>query len=282
MHDKSMYARRLSGIALVAALGLLLSACNGGSSSVPGLGGTSNNGKFRFVNGSADAGSIDVYVDSQKLQTLSYGQMTNYTSFSSGSHTVALDAAGTQNAIVPNQSFSVNGGAHTSLVLAGEVHPVSGAPTITVIPFNDSLYSTPGGGAAADFHNAAPAAATIASSVAFGYFPQNSPSSNQQLGQPQGVGGATQPQGLPTTAIAPTVIGFYAISPGAGGFTLLPNAVDPSGCSQNTMPCNSGNLSMYLIDGPAATTQPVAGPYPQGITASSKAALVGQFDANAY
>lgn len=269
-------------IAIAVMLGVLLSACNGGSSAVPGFGGSSNNGKFRFVNGSADAGTVDVYVDSQKVTTLTYGQISTYTSFSAGSHTIAFDATGTQNAVTPQQTIGVNGGAHTSLVLSGESHPASGAANLTIQQFADSLYSTPGAGAAVDFHNSSPAASALSANVQFGFYPLSSPSSTQAVGQPQGFGGTTQPQGLPPTALTPTAIGFYAISSGSSGFTLQPNAVDPSGCAQNTMPCNSGNLSLYLIDGPAASTTPVAGPYPQGITATMKAALIGQFDANNY
>lgn len=269
-------------IAIAVALGVLLSACNGGSSAVPGLGGSSNNGKFRFVNGSADAGSVDVYVDSQKVTTLTYGQISNYTSFSAGPHQIVFDATGTQTAIVPSQSISINGGAHTSLVLAGEAHPTSGTANLTVQQFGDLTYSTPGGGAAVDFHNASPAASALAASIQFGYYPLSSPSSTQPIGQPEALGGATQPQGLPTAALTPNAVGFYAVSSGPTGYTLQPNAVDPTGCAQNTMPCNSGNLSMYLIDGPAASTAPVPGPYPQGITAAQRAGLVGQFDANGY
>lgn len=269
--------------AIAVALGVLLSACNGGSSAVPGLGGSTNNGKFRFVNGSADAGSVDVYVDSQKVTTLTYGQISNYTSFSAGAHTVVFDATGTQTPIVPQQSISINGGAHTSLVLAGEAHPTSGAANLTVQQFGDLTYSTPGGGAAVDFHNASPAASAITASIQFGSYLISTPASTTPIGQPEAFGGATQPQGLTAPSLTPNAVGFYAnASSGANAYTLQPNAVDSTGCAQNTMPCNSGNLSMYLIDGPAASTSPVAGPYPQGITAAMKAALVGQFDANGY
>jgi hypothetical protein len=49
------------------------------------------------------------------------------------------------------------------------------------------------------------------------------------------------------------------------------------------LPCNSGSLSIYYIDGPAASTSPSApgtDGYPDGITASQETAMAALFDAD--
>ncbi|HET9030001.1 MAG TPA: DUF4397 domain-containing protein [Candidatus Aquilonibacter sp.] len=271
---------RAATIALMGGFGLSLAACNGGSNSVPGFG--TNNGYFRFVNGSADAGAVDVYVDGQKVNSsgpVAYGSVTAYNQYSAGSHTITVNVAGTSTAIsLPSSSTTqgVNGGSYVSLVLTGEVHPVNASDTLNLIAINDTnLFNTTKGGMGVNFHNAAP----LMGQTQFGYYLTNTPAQQSPLGSPVNVGQETL-QGIPSTALASNInVGFYATS-GATTVTETPSQVDPTGCAANTLPCNTGNLSLYLIDGPAASSAPAAGPYPQGITASQASAFVGIFDQN--
>lgn len=271
-------AARATSLVLAGLFGLTLSACNGGSSSVPGL--NTNKGYFRFVNGSADAGAVDVYVDGQKLNTnnpLSYGTVSPYVQFAVGSHTVTVNIAGTATAItLPSAAATqgLNGGSYVSLVLTGETHPVNASDTLNVLAINDTnLFSTPSGGMGVNFHNAAP----LMGSTQFGYYLINTPAQQSPLGTPVNVGNETL-QGVPSASLnANTQVGFYATS-GSTTVTETPSQVDATGCAANTLPCNTGNLSLYLIDGPAASTSPAAGPYPQGITSAQTSAFVGIFD----
>ena len=274
--------RRTGALVLAAAAAALLAGCNGGSNSVPGFG--TNNGFIRFVNGSADAGSIDVLVDGNKINTspLAYGGITAYSSLSAtGSHTVTINAAGTSTVIgsISGKTIGVNGANYESFVLTGEAHPVTTANTLNLIQFVDQTFSSSSNGSV-NFHNAAPAIAPTQSTVAFGWFVGGSPTTNQQLGTSEAVGSETSPQALPANAASSASIGFYAISPVTGGYTTVPANIDPTGCTANKFPCNTGNLSLYFIDGPAASTTPSAGPYPAGISASSQAGFVGIFDAS--
>lgn len=274
-------------LALTGVFGLSLAACNGGSSSVPGFG--TNNGYFRFVNASADMGAVDVYVDGQKVQgpgtngSIPYGGITAFDKFTVGQHTIVVNAAGTQNAIagIPVSALtqSVNGGSYESLAIVGELHPVNASDTPNILLFNDSPYSTATGGMAVNVHNAAPSIANTQSTVSFGYYYINTPQTQAVLGQPVAVGQLTQPQGVPGSALNANIqVGFYGVSPTT--YTITPSQIDSSGCAANTLPCNTGNLSLYLIDGPAASSSPAAGPYPAGIAASAQAGFVGIFDAN--
>jgi hypothetical protein len=49
-----------------------------------------------------------------------------------------------------------------------------------------------------------------------------------------------------------------------------------SSCSSNSLPCSTGNLSLYLIDGPAASSAPTSPP--ANISATAKSVFVGSFD----
>jgi hypothetical protein len=257
---------------------LVLSACGGSSSpTVPGTG--TNNGFIRFVNGSADTGAVDIYVDGNLTSSdtnMPYGFISAYQSFSTGTHTVKVVLTGTQTVVgsLSAKSVGINGGGYYSVVLNGENHPTSASNAISMLTFSDEVFSTPSGGAAVNFHNAA---SGLNSSEQFGYYGVSSGPSGT-LGMPMAVGGVTGPQGLPSGVAGSEAVGFYAGT--STSISTTPAQVAGSSCSSNVMPCNSGNLSLYLIDGPAASTSPVAAPYPQGITASQTAGFVGIFDAN--
>ncbi len=267
-------------IAAGSALTILLAGCGGTSPST--LVASTNYGYFRFVNGSADSGAVDVYVDGTKINAsaLAYGEMTGYTKVKTGSHTIAVDATGTQTAIagIPQAALTqgVNGAAYVDLVLVGEQHPTVAADTMNILSFVNTDYSTSSGGFAVNFHNAA--GVTGSQSTNFGI---TSSTGSQQLGASMNVGGATQPVGISTTFISPTMtVQFTATTASMTEVLLNPAQIDSSGCAANTLPCNSGSLSLYYIDGPAASTAPSAGPYPDGITATQTTTFAGIFDAN--
>jgi hypothetical protein len=267
-------------VAAAATLTVLLAGCGGGTSPNT-LVSSTNSGYFRFVNGSADSGAVDVYVDGTKVNTsaLAYGDITNYSQFKTGSHTIAVDATGTQTAIVgiPTSALSqsLNGATYVDLVIVGEQHPTVAADTMNILAYVNTDYSTPSGGFAVNFHNAA---VVTGAGTAFGI---TSSTGSQQLGATMNVAGATQPVGVPSTFISPTMaVQFTATTGNAAAVTLNPAQIDPTGCAANTLPCNSGSLSLYYIDGPAASLTPAAGPYPDGITATQTTALAGMFDAN--
>ena len=269
-------------VAFAAITAMSLAGCNGGSSSIPGFG--TNNGFVRFVNGSPDIGAIDVLIDGNKINTspLAYGQVTAYQQLSStGSHAVTINVSGTGTSVgnIADKPIGANGSTYTSFVLAGELHPVNPADTPNLLQFTDTTYSSSTNGNV-NFHNAAPVLTSSQPSVNFGWYVSTAPTTFTQLGTSEAVGGVTGPQPLSANAPASAGVGFYAVSAsGTGAITTLPSNIDPTGCATNKYPCNSGNLSLYLIDGPAASTQPTAGPYPAGISSTTQAGLVGIFDA---
>ncbi len=266
-------------IAVSALLTVLLAGCGGTSGANNPLAPT-NVGYFRVVNASADAGTVDFYIDGANKTTEVYGGVSNYIKLNTGQHTIAVDVTGTQTAIggIPTASLtqSVNGNSYVDLVLVGEEHPVVATDTPNIVAYINTPYSTPSGGFALNYHNAA--GITAGTGTNFGI---TSSTGSQQLGATINVAGSTQPVGVPSTFISPTMtVTFTAQTGSAAVVSIAPSNIDSAGCAANTLPCNSGNLSLYYIDGPAASLTPSAGPYPDGITASQTATFVGLFDAN--
>ncbi len=283
-------AVRLALVAGVFMLAAALTGCNGSGSNVLGpigsFGPGSNTAQVRFVNGSPDAGPVQVFIDNQQQFctggatgtgcAVSYGQVTTYAvNLSAGQHAIVLKDQNRNAITIPSGTVSVNNGFRYSLVLTGEVHPsYGGSPNLGVTSFTDQPFNTPGGGAAVNFHYASPyMAATNAGPLQFGYFLNNNASAATPVGQTVAFGSETTPQGLPSSALNVPVT-FYAGS--ATGTTVTPSQIDASKCASNAMPCSTGNLSLYLIDGPAASTSPVAPP--SSIPASAHSVFVGTFD----
>lgn len=266
--------RLFAATALVAASAL--AACNGSTSSSPFF--PQNTSYVRFAHGSPDAGKIAVKIDGSTISsTLAYGTMSAYASVKVGSHSLTVYSAGnTSGKGLASATFSTNAGQDTTVVLTGERYPSYRTRSHLVMRiFTEQPYSTPGGGAALNFHNAAPilSAALHMKAVGFGYSLNSAPG-NKMLGTAQPDGGATGPVGLPSAALNVPITLFaknykaYTITPGDA----------MSGCTG--LPCSGqGNLSLYLIDGPDASRSPSSG-YPGYFPKRSKADFVGVFDGN--
>lgn len=283
---------RLALLAGVIALAGGLAGCSSGSSGNPlgpigGLGPGGNNASVRFVNGSPDAGPVQIFIDNQQQFctsgstgsscSVAYGQVTTYAvNLGAGQHAIVLKDQNGNSMTIPSGSLSVNGGGRYSIVLTGELHPSygGGTPNLTLTTFTDQPFNTPSGGAAVNFHYASPyMASTNASPLQFGYFINNNTSAATPLGQTVSFGAETTPQGLPSSALN-VPIAFYAGS--ATGPTVTPSQINSTSCASNAMPCATGNLSLYLIDGPAASTSPTTPP--SGVNASATSLFAGTFD----
>jgi hypothetical protein len=290
-HTHSGTGVRLALLAGFVALAGGLTACNGSSNAlgpISGLGPGGNSAQVRFVNGSPDAGPVQVFLDNQQQFctngatgtgcAISYGQVTTYAvNLSAGPHAIVLKDQNGNTISVSTGTVSVNNGARYSLVLTGELHPSygGGTPNLSLTTFTDQPFNTPSGGAAVNFHYASPyMASSNPSPLQFGYFYNNNTSTGGTLGQTVSFGSETLPQGITNTAALNVPIAFYAGSP--TGVTVTPSQIDSSKCSSNAMPCSTGNLSLYLIDGPAASTSPVTPP--PGTSSSATSTFVGVFD----
>jgi hypothetical protein len=281
---------RLALLAGIIALAGGLTGCGGGSSNplgpITGLGPGGNNAQVRFVHGSPDAGPIQVFIDNQQqfctngntgsACSLSYGSVTTYAvNLGAGQHAIVLKDQNGNSISIPSSTLSVNAGTRYSIVLTGELHPsYAGAPNLSVTVFHDQPFNTPSNGAAVNFHYASTylAAKTGSIPLQFGYFINNNPGTATSVGQTVSFGGETTPQGIQSPGLN-VPITFFAGS--ATGATITPSQISSS-CASNALPCGTGNLSLYLIDGPAASTSPTAAP--ANISGSATSAFVGTFD----
>ncbi len=284
-----------AGVHLALAAGIValagsLAGCNSGSGNalgpIGGLGPGANNATVRFVNGSPDAGSVQVFIDNQQqfctngstgtACSVAYGQVTTYAvNLGAGQHAIVLKDQSGNTLTIPSGSISVNGGGRYSIVLTGELHPsYTASPNLTLTTFTDQPFNTPSGGAAANIHYASEYMAnTNPSPLQFGYFVNNNPAATTNVGQTVSFGAATTVQGIASSGLN-VPITFFAGSP--TGPTVTPSQIDSSKCASNALPCSTGNLSLYLIDGPAASTSPVTPP--SNISASANSVFVGVFD----
>jgi hypothetical protein len=254
-----------------------LAACGGSSSTNTFFPGGSS--FVRIAHGSPDAGRVDIAIDSSIVRSnLAYATMTGYGGIGVGGHTMSVFPRGRDTGrALARTTFSTNSGQNTTIVLTGERFPTYRArPNLGLRVFAELPFNTPGGGAAVNYHHAAPAVldALHLHEVSFGYSLDSSPGNNA-LGIARGFGSATGPQGLPSSALN-VPITLYAKDYKA--FRITPADAMP-GCTG--MPCSGGqsNLSLYLIDGPGASRRPTSD-YPHYFKRHSKAEFIGVFDGN--
>ncbi len=264
---------------LLLGAGALLASCGGSGSSV--IAGAAGNSYVRFVGGSPDAGAVDVYVDGSALVTATgYGAITPYHRVNSGSHSVTIYTAGSDTGSgLATTTFTTGAGTDTSIVLVGDRHPsYQASSSLAVQVFGDAEYNTVAGAAGVNFYHAAPifpaATGYDMTSVQFGYSLNSAPSSNPIDGT-VGFGGTTGVQTLPGQATN-NPITLYAVN--TSTVSIEPDQVSAN-CSNNEVPCTTQNMTLYLVDGPAASTAATT-PLPVGISASAKAVFFGVLEGN--
>lgn len=157
---------RLFAGLLIASLALSLASCAGYGSTTPS---TSGNASIRFLNGSPDAGAIDVLVNGKAVvSNLAYGQLSSFVTIAVGSTPlpqVAFVKTGTQTNIFPplsgNQAQTFQLGAIAGAVLTVVVEGLStqfGARGLTLGSFLEPTITNTGNTYSIVFHHASPAA----------------------------------------------------------------------------------------------------------------------------
>lgn len=267
---------RITPLALLA---LVLSACNGATTNTTTPSNPTPNGqaRLRIVDGSPDAGTLTVSVDGSALATTSFGSISGYQTLNAGSHTLTVAQGG--NTVI-TQTINLSSAGKFSAVVAGELHPsytpgmgISSTPTLGTLNvqlYGDPLFGTQGNAATVVFHHASTWATTSTQPVPVGFVTPATSTFGTNF-TTLSYGQVTTALSLPQTAVGQSVA-FYVLNPGNG--VLMPSQVDASD-SANVMPFNTDlNLTMYVVDGGGATTQPAAG------VPGANAVVVGIFDQN--
>jgi hypothetical protein len=271
---------------------LSLAACSGGSAGVANAVGAQSN--IRFVNGSPDAGTVDIYYvptgssrnSSPTYSAAAYGLITNFQTEPATAGQVFFYPTGTSTTplSVSCATPATSSGQNYTVVLAGQV----AKGTLQCAIFQDGLYGAPG---QYRVHHASPAAnAAGLASIGYGVTPAVAPTFTQ-------AGTTTFPNTNNTVSTA-----WFSITPspavtantqttfdvGAAGTTgssdttvLSINAsqfTTPGASGQpdtgNTLPSSAGtynNASIFAIDCTGATT-------PEGSACVGGAGLIGGFD----
>ncbi|MBV9102171.1 MAG: DUF4397 domain-containing protein [Candidatus Eremiobacteraeota bacterium] len=280
---KRVLAAVLGAISIVS-----LSACNGGGGGINPF--TPSRGTLRFINGSPDAGPVDVaiggpnstspnwtgvpYAGGAQAAGVPNPGITSYIQFNAPTQSIFIYNNATHGQIsVPQTSITITPNGRTTVVLTGSVTN----KTARLVTFNEHLFQTVANSASVSFHHASVQFITTKFNVGdqkAGPNDSTSCASGFAIIPPPILFGppiAFQ-EGLPQS-VASTGIQFCAQSQADPTLilTLRPFDVDASNTG-NVMPFTGGtsvnsdqNLSIYLIDGPASTGKPV---------------LVGVFDPN--
>ncbi|HEY1726909.1 MAG TPA: DUF4397 domain-containing protein [Candidatus Baltobacteraceae bacterium] len=151
---------------IVAALAISLASCGGGGSTTPNTTGTAS---IRFINGSPDAGNIDVLVNGKVVASnVAYAQVSAYTSLTVGTQPlpqVAFVKTGTTTNLFPAngttpQTFQLGAAANSkvTVVLEGRATLI-GSLGLQVGAFIEPTITTPTSEYSVVFHHASPAAA---------------------------------------------------------------------------------------------------------------------------
>jgi hypothetical protein len=252
-----------------------LAACGGGSSGPSTV--LSQTAQLRIINGSPDAGPIDIHLGNNTGGTfaggtgLVYGQITAFQNEPTVSQTIVATNAGQTSTVVSCNLPQLQNNQRYTVVIAGKVAGGGGTPTGTQCQFfQEAAFSTPTGQASVSVHHASPAAAAVgAMSIAFGSYTPGQ--ANYQTFSSGAVatyapisGGATA-QGLAVNIIIPGAttgsgIGIYVApqsTPTIPTATITPSlaqtgnsGTNGAGDTSNFLPYQTLiNFDIYAIDG---------------------------------
>lgn len=283
-----MHLSRLAALVAIPAA-LSLAACGGGSSGLlsPALGPVGQQGLVRFVQGSPQDRSVDLYMVSSggtpgtsPLTTISYGAATDFTAFATTAYTLQVRPAGsgtsgTLLASCPIPQLANN--AKYSIVLA---HSSLAGGAMDCVLFQDMDYTAT---AQYRFHDAATALGT-GSSVGFGT-----------------IAAASAPPGTPFVVQGNAALGGLAMTPSGGQFLqVTPVQIQGGTTSSSTFAVGANatagttessttTLAGGSITGPGGASAPGTSIFaincagapslPSGVTCGANGvALIGQLD----
>lgn len=265
-----------------------LAACGGGGSAGPATV-LSQSAQLRFINGSPDAGSIDIHLGNNTGGTfaggtgLTYGQITAYQNEPTVAQSIVATTAGQTNTIVACNLPQLQNNVRFTVVIAGKVANGGGTPTGTQCQFfAEPSFMTPTGQGSVTLHHASPAAANAGlQTLAFGgYTPGQA--NYQTFGGSAFTtfspvtGGATG-QGKPTNVVTQAAtsgagVGIYVAAqatPTTPVATILPSQAQTGNAAQsgatdtnNFLPYQAlVNFDVYAIDGQGSNLVQLVGAF---------------------
>jgi hypothetical protein len=253
-----MKSLRAWALACAVAAGAALAACGGTGGISTAVPVQNNTAVLRFVNGSTDAGAVDVYINGvAAFTTINYGTITPNYLLNAGT-TYKIDVYPTGNAsnnIVPEITATyANGDAHT-IALVGNI----GGKTIATQTFTEPKYTSTITQFAITYHHASPNAPA---NMYFGIFTPNP----QATATASGAATATPtPAPSPTATVSAAVTPVPTITPfpAPTGGTFVLAATTPVTYGGTAYVSAAPAQSNLLLVGPATVTA-LASPQPIG------------------
>ena len=264
-----------------------LAACGGGSSGSSTV--LSQTAQLRIINGSPDAGTIDIHLGNNTGGTfaggtsLLYGQITAFQNEPTVSQTIVATTAGQTNTIVACNLPQLQNNQRYTVVIAGKVANGGGTATGTQCQFfQESPFTTPAGQASVSVHHASPAAAAAgAASIAFGSYTPGQGNyqvfSSSALATYASISGGATAQGTTVNIVIPGAttgsgIGIYVApqsSPTIPKATITPSLAQTgnsgssgAGDTSNFLPYQTLiNFDVYAIDGQGANLVQLVGAF---------------------
>jgi len=241
-------------LAVIFALGLLaLNSCGGygqNSTTTPVTTGT-----IRFINGAPTVPNMDFTVSNGAgaIIGLAYQTFSTTLVVIAGPYNIAASITGTTTPFSSLNTFTVNAGAHYTVVATGTL------ANPKFIVFTEPIFSTAATAAAVNFHDASAASGTAAIPVGT-YVNVAGVPTPTQLGT-MTLGNQTGPLSIaltvlvdPTTGVASAPVGFYAFAPTVDQF--LPSGADSTDTTEIVPFGGDHNMQVYLIDNPAGSPTP--------------------------
>jgi hypothetical protein len=269
---------------LLAAFALSLASCGGGGSTTPN---TTGKAMVRFINGSPDAGAVDVLVNGTIVASdVAYGQITAYQSLTVGTNPlpqVAFVKTGTHTNIFPaangsgpnGETFQLGAAVNSKVTVVVEGRAaLIGSLGLQVGAFIEPTITVTGTNYAVVYHHASPAANAAAPSglnigqITLGPQPVYLVQGSMLFSSTQGsatslVGVSNQP-----AFIGPPGVGFYvgpSVVVTATPVPITSSTASPSPTPTVTAtPIASPTVYAGLVPGPAVTgiNQPAGDTYP--------------------
>ncbi len=261
---------------IVAALALSLASCGGGGSTTPNTTGTAS---VRFINGSPDAGNIDVLVNGKIVASnIAYGQITAYGSLTVGTSPlpqVAFVKTGTSTNIFPSngttpQTFQLGAATSSKLTVVVEGRAsLIGSLGLQVGAFVEPTVTPATGLYAVVFHHASPAASAaspngvLVGQVALGPSPSYTAFGSMLFATTNGSGSSLVGLNNQPTFTGPPGVGFWVgpvVIPTATPIPVTTSSVSPSPSPTSTVtPIASPTVYAVTLPGPAAPIPSPAG-----------------------
>ncbi len=233
--------KRLRRLGFLCAVGaVVLSGCNSGNDIIST---TTPTSAIRYLNGSPDLGSVDVYVTAAtgtpSTTALAYGALDAYADITSKAYTIIVTATGAPSSTKLTCTLpALAANTRYTLVIAGKVAGGTSATGLQCQLFPETVYSLPPSQFQLAVHHASPGAnAASLSTVSFGLY--SAGTTNYQLPSGTATFVSTLTSGTATGSATNALVQAVSTAPGLGVYVSTQTGVAPTTVLATTTPAQA-------------------------------------------